>query len=156
MKTQMLLPGLALLAALGACQPRVDPARAAAEIRAADARWLAAAHAHDLEGTLAFWSDDVLLIRPGAPPLVGKQAVRAYVRDAFALPDFAISWVTQQLRVSASGDLAYGTGTDEIRLTTPDGRHVVEHNNAVAIWRRGADGAWRCAVDIWNSAEPAR
>ena len=146
--------GLALLAALAACRGGADPGHAEAEIRATDARWLAAARAHDLERTLSFWSDDVILIRPGSAPLVGKDALRKYVKDSFAIPDFSISWAIDRVWIARSGDLAYATGTDEISLTTPDGKHVVEHNNAVGIWRRGPDGAWKCAVDIWNSAGP--
>lgn len=146
--------GLATFVALAACQRAADPAHAEAEIRATDARWLAAAQAHDLEGTLAFWSDDVILMQPGSAPLVGQDALRKYVKDSFAIPDFSISWVIDRVWVAKSGDLAYATGTDEISLTTPDGKHVVEHNNSVAIWRRGPDGAWKCAVDIWNATGP--
>ena len=145
---------VATLAALAACQRAADPAQAEAEIRATDARWLAAAHAHDLERTLSFWSDDAILMQPGAAPLVGKDALRAYVRDSFAIPDFSISWVIGRVWVAQAGDLAYTTGRDEISLRTPDGKHVVEHNNSVGIWRRGRDGSWKCAVDIWNSAGP--
>ena len=146
--------GLAMLAALAACQRAADPTHAEAEIRATDARWLAAAHAHDLERTLTFWSDDAILMQPRAAPLVGKDALRTYVRDSFAIPDFSISWVIDRVWVAKSGELAYATGTDEISLTTPDGKHVVEHNNSVGIWRKGPDGSWTCAVDIWNAAGP--
>ncbi|HEY7964990.1 MAG TPA: DUF4440 domain-containing protein [Steroidobacteraceae bacterium] len=146
--------GLALLAALAACQGGADPGHAEAEIRAADAHWLAAARAHDLERTLSYWSDDVILMQPGSAPLVGKDALRKYVKESFAIPDFSISWVIDRVWIAKSGDLAYATGTDEISLTTPDGKHVVEHNDSVGIWRRGPDGAWKCAVDIWNSAGP--
>jgi uncharacterized protein (TIGR02246 family) len=145
---------LVVLAALAACRgpADADPAQAEREIRATDAAWLQAARAHDLERTLSFWSDDVILMQPGAPALVGKEALQRYVSGAFAIPGFSISWVTEHVWVAKSGELAYATGTDEIRMTSPGGEPVVEHNKAVAIWRRQPDGAWKCAVDIWNAA----
>jgi ketosteroid isomerase-like protein len=88
--------------------------------------------------------------------MLGKEAVRRYVAGAFATPGFSISWVTNHVWVAKSGDLAYSVGTDTIRLTSPEGKPVEEHNKAVAVWRKGPDGSWRCAVDIWNSAEPQR
>jgi len=146
------------LAVLAGCQslsaPAPDPVREEAAIRATDARWLAAAQAHDLEQTVSYWTDDVYMMPPGGPAMVGKEALRRYVAGAFTIPDFSISWVTDHIWVAKSGDVAYAVGTDTIRLTSPDGKPVVEHNKAVAVWRKGADGSWKCAVDIWNAAEP--
>ncbi|HVP32008.1 MAG TPA: SgcJ/EcaC family oxidoreductase [Steroidobacteraceae bacterium] len=146
------------LAVLAGCQsmsaPTSDPVREEAAIRATDARWLAAAQAHDLERTVSYWTDDVYMMPPGGPPMIGKEALRRYVGGAFAIPDFSISWVTDRIWVAKSGDVAYAVGTDTIRLTTPDGKPVVEHNKAVAVWRKGPDGSWKCAVDIWNAADP--
>ncbi|HYB64925.1 MAG TPA: SgcJ/EcaC family oxidoreductase [Steroidobacteraceae bacterium] len=139
----------------GMAPPVADPARAEAAIRAADARWLAAAQAHDLEKTVSYWTDDVYMMPPGGPAMVGKDALRKYVAGAFAIPDFSISWVTDHIWVAKSGDVAYAVGTDTIHLATPEGKAVVEHNKAVAVWRKDPDGSWRCAVDIWNAAEPA-
>lgn len=87
-----------LLALLASCEsmatPAADPVREEAAIRATDAHWLAAAQSHDLEGTVSYWSDDVYMMPPGGPPIVGKEALRRYVADALAIPDFSITWVT--------------------------------------------------------------
>lgn len=37
-------------------------------------------------------------------------------------------------------------------MSSPEGKPVVEHNKAVAVWRKEPDGSWKCAVDIWNAA----
>jgi len=146
------------LAVLAGCQslsaPAPDTVREEAAIRATDARWLAAAQAHDLEQTVSYWTDDVYMMPPGGPAMVGKEALRRYVAGAFTIPDFSISWVTDHIWVAKSGEVAYAVGTDTIRLTTPDGKAVVEHDKAVAVWRKQPDGSWKCAVDIWNAADP--
>lgn len=131
--------------------PAPDPVREESAIRAADALWLAAARSHDLERTVSYWSDDVYMMPPGGLPIVGKDALRRYVAGAFAIPDFSINWVTDHVWVAKSGDLAYAIGTDTIRMSSPEGKLVVERNKAVTVWRKEPDGSWKCAVDIWNS-----
>ncbi len=156
MRKRCLYAIASLLAVLAGCRsppgPGPDARREEAAIRATDARWLAATQAHDLERTVSFWSDDVYMMPPGGPPIVGKEALRHYIAGAFAIPDFSITWVTDRIWVAKSGELAYAVGTDTIRLTTPEGRAVVEQNKAVAVWRKEPDGSWKCAVDIWNAA----
>jgi uncharacterized protein (TIGR02246 family) len=145
-----------LLAVLAGCKgmatPAADPVREEVAIRAADARWLAAAQAHDLEQAVSYWSDDAVLLVTGSPAIVGKDAIRRYVTGAFTIPDFSISWTMDRVAVAKSGDLAYATGTNRISMTTPEGKPVVEHNKAVEVWRKEPDGSWKCVVDIANSA----
>jgi ketosteroid isomerase-like protein len=50
--------------------------------------------------------------------------------------------------------MAYSTGTDRISFTTPDGKSVTQENRAIAIWKKQADGSWKCVVDVMNPAEP--
>ena len=149
MRTRDVL-AMVVLVAVSACKttPAPDPARDEAAIRAADARWLAAAQAHDLEGSLSYWSDDAILMASGAPVMTGKEAIRRYVSGAFAIADFSISWATDRVWVAKSGDIAYATGTNRISMTTPDGTPVMEYDNAVTVWRKAPDGAWKCVVDI--------
>jgi ketosteroid isomerase-like protein len=51
---------------------------------------------------------------------------------------------------SPDGTLAYMRGTNETTLNGPDGKPVTISGRAITIWRKEADGQWRCAVDIWN------
>jgi len=41
-------------------------------------------------------------------------------------------------------------GTNETTLNGPDGKPMTIPGRAIAVWRKDADGQWRCAVDIWN------
>jgi len=134
-------------------QPRVNVALEKAAIRLADANWLAASQAHDLERTLPFWSDDATILGPDAPPVAGKDAIRKYVAGAFAIPGFSILWTTEKIEVAQSGDLAYSTGTDRISMSGPDGKTISSDNRAVVIWKKQADGSWKCIVDVMTPAE---
>ena len=111
MRTRNAVVVAVVIVAVTACKttPAPDPARDEAAIRAADARWLAAAQAHDLEGSLSYWSGDAILMVSGAPAMAGKEAIRRYVAGAFAIPGFSISWATDRVWVAKSGDIAYAT-----------------------------------------------
>ena len=126
-----------------------------AAIRAADAKWLAAAQAHDLERILPFWADDATIFPSGAPAISGKAAIRQYVSGAFATPGFSITWQTDKIEVSGSGDLAYSTGTNHITFNNSESKTIVADNRAVVVWKKQADGSWKCVVDMMSPAPVA-
>jgi uncharacterized protein (TIGR02246 family) len=147
------VPVIAILALAGCShQQKVDIAAEEATIRSTDGNWLSAATAHDLERTVSFWSDDAVILAPGGPPIRGKQAIHKYVTNAFATPGFSITWKTDQVEISKSGDLAYATGTDSISVTGPHGKPDTVENNSLAIWKKQPDGSWKCIVDVMTPA----
>ena len=146
---------LAMVADVGCgAQHKANPSTEEAAIRRTDAAWLAAASAHDLDRILPFWADDATILAPGTPAIIGKDAIRKYVSSSFATPGFSITWKTEEVEVSQSGDLAYSSGTDRISLNTPDGKSVTEENRSVAIWKKQPDGSWKCVVDVMTPAAP--
>ncbi len=145
---------LAMMAAGCGANHKVIPSTEEAAIRRTDAGWLAAASAHDLNRILPFWADDATILAPGTPAIVGKDAIRKYVSSSFATPGFSITWKTEKVEVSQSGDLAYSSGTDRISLNAPDGKSVTEENRAVAIWKKQPDGSWKCIMDVMTPAAP--
>ena len=53
-----------------------------------DAEWAAAAsEGRDLELVLSFWTDDAVVLAPGLPAVVGKDALRQYVQGGMEIPD---------------------------------------------------------------------
>ena len=136
-------------------KPAIDLAKEEAAIRATDAQWLAAAKSRDVEKASSFWSDDAIILQPETPPIIGKAAIRKYVADAFASPDFSITFTTDTVVVAASGDMAYETGTDVMTFRPPHGKVVTLRNRGVVVWRKQPDGAWKAAIDIWNAAPAA-
>ena len=132
---------LAIVVAGCGTRPTVNLATEEAAIRQTDANWLAASSAHDLERVLPFWSDDATILAPGLPPIVGKEAIRKYVSGAFATPGFSITWKTDKIEISQSGDMAYSSGTDRISMNTRDGKSVTAENIGVAIWKKQPDGS---------------
>lgn len=133
----------------------VDFAKEEAAIRATDAQWLAAVKSRDVEKTIAFWSEDATILQPETPPIVGRAAIRKYVAEAFASPDFSITFAPDTIVVAAAGDMAYEIGSDTMTFRGPNGKVITAHARGVVVWRKQPDGSWKAAVDIWNAAPPA-
>ena len=80
-------------------------------------------------------------------------ALFIYLGHRWASLAAMIIWTTEKIEVAQSGDLAYSTGTDRISMTGPDGKTISSDNRAVVIWKKQADGSWRCIVDVMTPAE---
>jgi uncharacterized protein (TIGR02246 family) len=145
--------GCVALAMLGCSRVDLDAERAS--ILKTDKAWLGATQAKDLERTVSFWADDAVVMAPSQPAFVGKDAIRKYVAESFRLPGFAIEWETTQVTVAPHGDVAYATGTNTTTLNGPDGKPMTFRGKAATVWRKSADGSWKCVVDIWND-EPGK
>jgi ketosteroid isomerase-like protein len=117
-----------------------------------DAEWAdAASEGRDVERILSYWTDDAIVFAPGLPPIVGKDALREYVRGSLQIPGFKINWTSMDVTLSPDGNLAYMFSRNAVTLNASDGTPATTEGRAVTIWRRESDGEWRCAVDIWNS-----
>ncbi|HTS87296.1 MAG TPA: DUF4440 domain-containing protein [Gemmatimonadales bacterium] len=145
----------ALLSGL-ACRAAPDPGAATKNLLAVDVAWSSLAKAGgDIDSIVAFWTPDARLILPDQEVLVGTAAIRQMVAGTRNVPGFEISWAPDSAIVAASGDLGYTYGTN--RVTAPDaqGHLAAVGGRYVTIWKRGTDGRWRCAVDIYNVGAPA-
>lgn len=150
-----LLSAVLLLAVTSPAGSQVGLAAERAALARADREWSEAAVAKDVEKTLSFWTDDATVYPPGQPAVVGKDALRRFITEGFGLPGFSIRWETSAFEVSASGDVAYGLGTNVMTMSDPQGKAITERGRGVTVWRKGADGRWRCVIDVWNSGPVA-
>jgi len=127
----------------------------AAAIRALDEQWSATAAKDDLEGTVAFYADDAVLLPPNA--LIARD--RKSIRDSWAGllgPNTAVSWKVSKVEVAKSGELGYLYGTYSLTIRDPKGgAPVSDTGKLVEIWKKQADGKWKCIVDTYNSDLPA-
>ncbi len=120
-----------------------------------DGEWAhAASEGRDIEHILSYWTDDAVVLPPGLPAVIGRAALREYVRSSLQIPGFMITWESTDATFSPDGNLAYVFSRNAVTMNAPDGTPSTTRGRAVTIWRRGVDGEWRCAVDIWNP-EPA-
>ncbi len=145
-----------LAALLMGQREEVDLAAERAAIReTTDVDWLEAGQAKDVQRWVSFHTDDALLLPPNAPIVTGKEAIRAFVSKVLSSPGYAGSWHTTKIEVARSGDLAYSYGTEETTVNDAEGNPITDQEKWVAVWKKQADGSWKCAVLILNSDLPA-
>jgi ketosteroid isomerase-like protein len=150
---------IAAIAALGACRapaPAFDTNAESAKLMARDAEWSNLANeGKDIEKVVSYWTDDAVVMEPGQPAVEGKAAIRAFVTQSFNTPGFRIHWVSQKPTFSPDGQMAYMRGTDDMTVPGPKGAPMTLHLQGYSVWRKDADGQWRCTVDIANEGPPA-
>ena len=154
-RTLLLLAPLAFL--ITACGPQTQPDTRAAEeaaIKALDEQWSATAGKNDVDGTVAFYSDDAVLLPPNAAIATDKKSIRESWAGLLG-PNTAVSWKVTKVEVAKSGELGYLYGTYALSIKDPKGGPAIEDKGKILeIWKKQADGKWKCIVDTYNSDVP--
>jgi uncharacterized protein (TIGR02246 family) len=148
---------LVLLLLSTACQKQtVADTHAADEtaLRNLDAEWSTAASAKDVEKTVSYYSDDALVLPPNSPVLTGKAAARAMWGGMFKAPGFGGGWKATRVEVAQSGDMGYVTGSYEMTETDAAGKPMTDKGKYLEVWKKQADGSWKCVADMFSSNLP--
>ena len=135
--------------------PVVDLAAARKAVRSADSAFAAAAAAHDLDASAGSLTADGIMFPPDEAPIIGRAAVREYMRASFATPGFSITWTTDTVIVASGGDMAYSFARSRYTFPSRTGKAGAvdtAYGKGMSVWRRDGDGRWRAVADIWNGA----
>ncbi len=118
-----------------------------ATIRAADADWVKAAAAKDLEKCMSYYADDAVFLSSGVPAAVGKDNIRKDIQGLLAAPGLQFTVNVASVAVARSGDLAMDQGTVQETATDKKGKATSSTSQYVLVWKKGADGSWKIAAD---------
>jgi uncharacterized protein (TIGR02246 family) len=114
-----------------------------------DRAWSVQASAgKNADSVLTYWTDDARVVMPGAATLSGKEAIGKMVRGSMTTPGFHITWTPEQAFVSKSGDMGYTIGTNEVTAPDAKGKLTTMPGRYLTVWRKDADGRWRCVQDF--------
>jgi len=122
----------------------------AAAIQAADEQWAAVVQKKDLDATVSYYAADGVLLPPSAPIAKDAKGIRD-VWTMFMSPDASLTW--KATKTEASGNLGYAYGTYHLVIKDPKSP-VDEIGKFSEVWKRQADGKWKCIVDAFNSDQP--
>ena len=120
-------------------------------LRDLDAQWSKAAAAKDLEQTIAFYSDDAIVLPPNATSATTKETVRNVWKDVLATPGLVVAWKPTKVKLSKSREMAWVSGTYELALSDASGKPVNGRGKYLEVWEKQSDGNWKCSADMWNS-----
>jgi len=116
-----------------------------------DAEWAKAAAAKDVERTIAFYSDDAIVLPPNATSATSKESIRNAWKDMLASPGLVITWEPKKVKLGKSGEMAWVSGTYELTMNDASGKPTNDRGKYLEVWERQSDGNWKCAADMWNS-----
>jgi ketosteroid isomerase-like protein len=146
-----------------ACAPTADQAPAADEAAATEAdvealkaleeTVVAAFKAGEIDPMAALYPEDVVVLAPNQPALVGKNAVLAWLQGLY--DQFTVDEFTSPVEeVVVADGWAFSRGVFAWTLSPKaGGEPVADSGNFIVIWRRAPDG-WKRARVIWNSDNP--
>ena len=151
----LVFAGCISLLSLAGCTRTAPDSREAGEktLRELDAQWSKIAGAKDLDATVAFYTDDAVVM-PGDAPVA---KTRQTIRDAWApmlAPNASVSWQVNQAEVARSGDVGYARGVYQLVMKDAAGKATTELGKFLEVWKKQADGKWKCAVDSFSADAP--
>jgi ketosteroid isomerase-like protein len=136
-------------------QATVDLDAEKAAVLKRDQEWHAAVESkQDAAYIASFFTSDGIMFGSGQATSVGRAALTETVQALLSGPDFHDDWKWTRVELSADGRLAWLVGNTNITINDAAGRPVTTSARLLNVWRKEADGVWRCAVDVWVD-EPA-
>jgi ketosteroid isomerase-like protein len=93
----------------------------------------------------ALYEPGARLLPPGAPVITGADAVRDFFQRRFDAG--SDGGVLETVRIDEYADVA----VEEGRYGRRAGERLLDSGKYLAVFRRQPGGAWRWAIDMWNS-----
>ena len=104
--------------------------------------WLRATAAGDVDAILPLMAEDVVFLRPGQPPMRGREAFAAGLRAA--LPQFNIQGISDIQEIQVFGNIAYCWNHLTVTMTPRTGNQSAKRHsgNVLSIFRKEPAGNW--------------
>ncbi len=126
-----------------------------AALRKADIAWANSAQTKSVDIWVANYSDDAVVLSPNQPAAAGSEAIRNSISGLLGLPGLQLTWQPIKVEVSRSGDMGYIRGAYQLSFDGGNGTRISDHGKYIEIWKKQADGRWKCTIDMFNSDVPA-
>lgn len=102
-----------------------------------------------LKAFAAYLTSESRLHRDGRLPLVGKDAIGAFM----AGKSMDVTWKPLKADIAGSGDLGYVYGSYELK-DNPSSAEAIEKGYFVRVWKREGNGKWKVALDVTSPLPP--
>lgn len=119
-------------------------------IEETNAEFMAAVRSGDTAKVASLYTEDAVVMPPNSESVRGREGAKALfdgMIEQMGAPLLTLS--TED--VTELGDTAFEVGTYTMRMPAAGESAMDDRGKYVVIWRRSGDGAWKLAVDIWNS-----
>jgi ketosteroid isomerase-like protein len=126
----------------------MDPRAIIAQLRDEFAR---AFNREDLTRLAQLCADDVILIPPSQPPIVGVSAAVEWWRIGFTVSRTRLELQPREMLVAREGVLEWCEWSVSM-VPLAGGAPLIDFGHLFWVWRCDADGRWRIARELWNSS----
>ena len=124
-------------------------------IKSTEEQWNKDFQSKNVDALLAHYTDDATLMSPGMPVAMGKDAIRASLKEMVADPALVLTFQPRRVEVAKSGDLAFTEGSYNMTMTNPaTKRSIQDKGSYVTVYRKQSDGSWKAVSDIATSEVP--
>ena len=108
-----------------------------------------AVNGSDVNGIVACWAPDGIMLPPHHAAVRGRTAIGEYFSRVFAARRLTFTFTESSIDVA--GDMAIERLHYTAVATAPSGEATEDVGKGIHIYRRCADGTWQIVQDIWNS-----
>jgi uncharacterized protein (TIGR02246 family) len=129
--------------------PAADPAADKAAIAAVGQAMRDALAAGDIDGVLATYTADAIMMSPNRAPFRGQDEIRAFI-DSMATAFTSVEWVAGESEALVGGDYGYELVELSMNAQIEGGESMSDRAMQVRIYERQDDGSWKIARDIWS------
>jgi uncharacterized protein (TIGR02246 family) len=128
---------------------RSDPAADRQAIAAATIQFQAAENAGSVDQFRGFFADDLVMMGPNEPVVIGADSVAALMRVFHHTYAVQVEYNSQEIVVF--GDWAFDRGTERYTLTPKaGGAPIRKSGNYLYLYERQEDGSWKQSRVMWN------
>ena len=155
-RSTALFGAAAIALVVSGCQKeaKADPEAAKAAIQADQKKWNDEFKSKNTEALVGHYADDAFFVAPGVKGTDGSTAIREVYANASTDPAFSVSFASDKIDVSGSGDMAYARGHFSEKYTDPTTRKVMTDSGSyLTVYKKQQDGGWK-AVEEFASADP--
>lgn len=134
--------------------PAAQAGSGSVDVREGQTARMNALRTGDIEAYLNLYTDDAVWMPPGSTEIVGKEAARKRIAQAFDAATLEPVFEPQEQTVMSPEWIA-DRGHYSVMVTPKaGGESRQEAGFYLTIWRRDANGPWKIYFDIWNTNRP--
>ena len=124
-------------------------------IKDLEAQWNKEYEAKDVDRIVGHYTDDAVMMAPGAPPSVGKAAIQSILKQMVGDNALSLKFQANRVEVASGGDMAYTQGSYTMTMTDPATKKPInDKGRYVTVYKKQADSSWKAVSDIASSATP--
>jgi len=126
-----------------------DLPREAADVHAVAETLRQAVNASNVNGIVACWAPDGIMLPPYHAAVHGRAAISEYFGRAFAARRLTFTFTDSS--VDVVGEMAIERLHYTVVAVAATGETTEDMGKGIHIYSRRADRTWQLALDIWNS-----